>query len=177
MVLTSQQSMSGYLSKLETFPDLEGSIIRATKIHKVLKAMIRLQSIPKDDEFTFKKRSIDLLSKWNKILADDPSGAAAGDKDDDKNDDKPETNGAGKDSIADATKSDSAEPAADDEKKAEADQSEATAESEKKAEPEVEKASEPAAPAEEPKADEPMADAAPAEGSTTAAAEAVENTA
>lgn len=87
------QSMSGFLSKLETYPDLEGSIIRATKIHKVLKAMLRLASIPKDEDFSFKKRSLDLLSKWNKILADDPS--ASREKDDEK-DDKPETNGVGK---------------------------------------------------------------------------------
>ena len=82
--------MSAYLSKLEGYPDLEGGIIRATKIHKVLKAMIRLNSIPKDDEFNFKKRSMDLLTKWNKILAEDAAsaGEGAGDKDDDKADDK-----------------------------------------------------------------------------------------
>ena len=94
--------MSTYLAKLESYPELEGSIIRATKIHKVLKAMIRLPSIPQDAEYGFKKRSVDLLSKWNKVLADDPAGA--GDKDDDdkkdddkkaddKADEKPETNG------------------------------------------------------------------------------------
>ena len=82
--------MSTFLSKLETYPDLEGSIIRATKIHKVLKAMIRLSSIPKDEEYEFKKRSHDLLTKWNKILQDDPT--PGGDKDDDAKDDivKPE---------------------------------------------------------------------------------------
>ena len=158
--------MSGYLSKLETYPDLEGSIIRATKIHKVLKAMIRLQSIPKDDEYTFKKRSIELLSKWNKILADDPSGATAGDKDDEKNDDKPETNGAGKDGDGN---SDTAEAAgADEGKKAEADDSKATAESEEKPERETEKACEPVAPSEEAKADEAKA---------LAVAETIESTA
>ncbi|MCJ1356949.1 MAG: hypothetical protein MMC33_006945 [Icmadophila ericetorum] len=89
-------SMSSFLSKLETYPDLEGSIIRATKIHKVLKAMIRLASIPKDEEYNFKKRSHDLLQKWQKILADDPNSA---DKDGDKDDDKDgvTTNGVGKD--------------------------------------------------------------------------------
>ena len=90
--------MSSYLTKLETYPDLEGSIIRNTKIHKVLKAMIRLQSIPMDAEYNFKKRSMELLGKWNSILQDDP--AVAGDKDDEKADDKPEekpeTNGVAK---------------------------------------------------------------------------------
>ena len=84
--------MSGFLAKLETYLDLEGSIIRATKIHKVLKAMIRLTSIPKDEDFQFKTRAHDLLIKWNKILAEDPKD----DKDDKDDDLKPEpvtTNG------------------------------------------------------------------------------------
>lgn len=92
--------MSSFLSKLETYPDLEGSIIRATKIHKVLKAMIRLTSIPKDEEYNFKKRSHDLLQKWQKILNDDPNSADKdGDKDDEKDGEKDgvTTNGVGKD--------------------------------------------------------------------------------
>ena len=101
--------MSSFLSKLETYPDLEGSIIRATKIHKVLKAMLRLASIPKDEEFSFKKRSMDLLSKWNKILADDPT--ASREKDDEK-EDKPETNGVGKPAEGeDAAKAETSEEA------------------------------------------------------------------
>ncbi|MCJ1402766.1 hypothetical protein MMC11_005987 [Xylographa trunciseda] len=98
------KAMSGFLSKLETYPDLEGSIIRATKIHKVLKAMIRLTSIPKDEEYQFKKRSHELLTKWNKILQDDPT--PGGDKDDDAKDDaKPEaatTNGTSKETEEEA---------------------------------------------------------------------------
>ena len=104
--------MSTYLNKLESYPDLEGSIIRATKIHKVLKAMIKLNSIPKDEEFNFKKRSVDLLGKWNKILAVDLSGAGEKDEEKDKaeekvdskaveqgdgkTEEKPETNGVAK---------------------------------------------------------------------------------
>ena len=164
--------MSGYLTKLETYPDLEGSIIRATKIHKVLKAMIRLQSIPQDDEYTFKKRSIDLLSKWNKILAEDPSGNTA-DKDDDKTDDKPETNGTGKTEDEDTTKSEPAvaatTTAADDGKKIEAEKPQKNSE--------TEKTSEPAAPAKETETEESKADKIPAENSKTAATEAVESTA
>ncbi len=91
--------MSDFLSELETFPDLEGSIIRATKIHKVLKAMLKLPSIPLDEEYQFKSRSIDLLAKWSDILSSDslPAGPA-----DDKADEaKPEnitaaTNGTSK---------------------------------------------------------------------------------
>jgi hypothetical protein len=63
--------MSDYITKLEGFPDLEVSIIRATKINKVLKAILKLDSIPKEDDFHFKPRSQALLDKWNKLLAVD----------------------------------------------------------------------------------------------------------
>ncbi len=68
--------MSDYVAKLEGFPDLEVSIIRATQINKVLKAILKLASIPKEDEFRFKTRSQDLLDKWNKLLAVDGPPAA-----------------------------------------------------------------------------------------------------
>ncbi|KAI2468024.1 hypothetical protein F4781DRAFT_282544 [Annulohypoxylon bovei var. microspora] len=70
------KSMSEFLAKLETFPDLEVSIIRATKINKVLKAILKLETIPKEEEFQFKPRSQTLLDKWNKLLATD-GGAPA----------------------------------------------------------------------------------------------------
>jgi len=63
--------MSEFLLKLEGFPDLEVSIIRATKINKVLKAILKLDNIPKEEEFQFKTRSQSLLDKWNKLLAVD----------------------------------------------------------------------------------------------------------
>jgi hypothetical protein len=63
--------MSDYVTKLEAFPDLEVSIIRATKINKVLKAILKLENIPKEEEFKFKPRSQVLLDKWNKLLAGD----------------------------------------------------------------------------------------------------------
>lgn len=68
--------MSEYIAKLENLPDLEVSIIRVTKINKVLKAILKLESIPKESEFTFKPRSQALLDKWTKILNDNESGAA-----------------------------------------------------------------------------------------------------
>ena len=64
--------MSDFLDELESFPGLEGSTIRKTKIHKVLKAMIKLPSIPLDEKFRFKIRSHDLLQKWNDTLTIDP---------------------------------------------------------------------------------------------------------
>ena len=64
--------MSQYIKKLENYEDLEVTIIRTTKINKVLKALVKLNTIPKDEEFGFRKRSVDLLGKWNKILGAEP---------------------------------------------------------------------------------------------------------
>ena len=65
--------MSDFLGELEKYPDLHGSIIRATKIHKVLKAMLKLPAIPLEEDFKFRDRCQTLLGKWNAILASDPS--------------------------------------------------------------------------------------------------------
>ncbi|PGH09592.1 hypothetical protein AJ79_05648 [Helicocarpus griseus UAMH5409] len=64
-------SMSNYIQKLESYADLEVSIIRTTKINKVLKAIIKLNSIPKDEEFNFRGRSINILNKWKTLLDSD----------------------------------------------------------------------------------------------------------
>jgi len=71
------KSMSDFLAKLESLADLEVSVIKATKINKVLKAILKLDSasIPKEDEFQFKSRSQALLDKWNKLLAADAPAA------------------------------------------------------------------------------------------------------
>ncbi|KAG8526937.1 uncharacterized protein KY384_008366 [Bacidia gigantensis] len=65
------KSMSDFLSDLEALPDLEGSIIRTTKIHKVLKQMIKLENIPLEEEHKFKDRSAALLTIWNDTLSSD----------------------------------------------------------------------------------------------------------
>lgn len=70
--------MSDYITKLESFPDLEVSTIKATKINKVLKAILKLDSIPKEEEFQFKPRSQFLLDKWTKLLAVDGGETANG---------------------------------------------------------------------------------------------------
>ncbi|KAG9238533.1 hypothetical protein BJ875DRAFT_480201 [Amylocarpus encephaloides] len=69
--------MSMFMATLEEQNDLEVSIIRATKINKVLKAILKLSSIPKEEEFHFKPRSQTLLDKWNKLLASDVGTIAA----------------------------------------------------------------------------------------------------
>ena len=63
------KQMSEFVNKLEGYADLEVSIIRKTKINKVLKAILKIQYIPMEDEFQFKPRSQNLLDKWNKLLA------------------------------------------------------------------------------------------------------------
>jgi hypothetical protein len=70
------KAMSDYIGTLEGYPDLEVSIIRATKINKVLKAILKLDNIPKEAEFQLKPRSQTLLDKWNKLLASDSAPSA-----------------------------------------------------------------------------------------------------
>lgn len=72
------KQMSDFIAMLENFADLEVSIIRATKINKVLKAILKLDSIPREDEFHFKDRSQALLDKWTKLMAGDGASAPAG---------------------------------------------------------------------------------------------------
>jgi len=75
---TEMKQMSDYLQMLESFDGIEVSIIRATKINKVLKAILKLGTIPREEEFNFKSRSKTLLDKWNKLMADGtPTPAAA----------------------------------------------------------------------------------------------------
>lgn len=81
--------MSSYIKKLENYGDLEVSIIKATKINKVLKALVKLNTIPKDEEFKFRERSIEMLTKWNKLLGNEPAEA-------DEKKDEPATNGVHK---------------------------------------------------------------------------------
>ncbi|KAH6997632.1 hypothetical protein BKA56DRAFT_4727 [Ilyonectria sp. MPI-CAGE-AT-0026] len=68
---SEMKQMSDYITILENFNDLEVSIIRTTKINKVLKAILKLESIPREDELHFKDRSQSLLDKWNKLMAGD----------------------------------------------------------------------------------------------------------
>lgn len=69
------EAMSSFITILENFQDLDVSIIRSTKINKVFKAILKLDSIPREEDFKFKKRSQALLDKWNKLLASDPAPA------------------------------------------------------------------------------------------------------
>ncbi|KAF2204201.1 hypothetical protein GQ43DRAFT_197906 [Delitschia confertaspora ATCC 74209] len=64
-------NMSDYFRQLEAYTDLEAEVIKKTKVHKVLKAIVKLNSIPKEEEHQFKKRSNDLLNNWKLALATD----------------------------------------------------------------------------------------------------------
>lgn len=55
--------------KLENYKDLELGIIRETKIHKVLKAIMKVQFIPGEEKYQLRKRCAELLVPWNKALA------------------------------------------------------------------------------------------------------------
>ncbi|KAK5124281.1 hypothetical protein LTR85_001984 [Meristemomyces frigidus] len=70
-------AMADFFTQLEGYNDLEPAIIRTTKIHKVLKAIVKLSSIPKDEEFNFKKRSAAMLEIWNKRMEADGDAAPA----------------------------------------------------------------------------------------------------
>ena len=43
-------------------------LLQSTKINKVLKAIMKLASVPRDEEYHFRKRSTDLLEKWNELI-------------------------------------------------------------------------------------------------------------
>ena len=165
--------MSEFLGELEAFPDLEGSIIRATKIHKVLKAMIKLPSIPLDEEYEFKSRSHDLLAKWNEILSNDPNAGPTGQKKEGSKSQAPaKTNGAVKGGKA-AKKAEIDEDAAPEGKSKEASKKkigttvEGEQEADEAAEADAEKAVENDSDNEksdkEAKTDEPNIESAPAE--------------
>ncbi|KAF4552614.1 PWWP domain-containing protein [Elsinoe fawcettii] len=78
------ETMDQFFKDLEQHTNLEGSIIRTTKIHKVLKNILRLENIPQDEKYDFKKRSQVMLDHWADAL-----NAPA----DSKADAKPATNG------------------------------------------------------------------------------------
>lgn len=64
-------AMAEFFSQLESYGVIEPVILRNTKINKVLKGIVKLASIPKEDSHNFKKRSNDLLAQWNAALDQD----------------------------------------------------------------------------------------------------------
>jgi hypothetical protein len=70
-------NMNTYFKQLEEAENLGAEVIKQTKIHKVLRAILKLSSIPREDEFHFKKRSNDLLQAWTGALAAESANEAA----------------------------------------------------------------------------------------------------
>ncbi len=120
--------MSTFIKKLEGYADLEVSIIRNTKINKVLKALIKLNTIPRDEEFQFRKRSLDLLSQWNKILGAEPTDAETTTDKDGKA--SPATNGVHEEKSEEPTEAKKDEASASTEKPAETSEEKAVADAE-----------------------------------------------
>jgi hypothetical protein len=104
-------NMSDHIKQLEAHEDLEAEVIKKTKVHKVLKAIMKLNSIPKEEEYHFKQRSNDLLTKWGGALAADLEPTAATSA-------EPVTNGAkhDEDERAEVTKEDSSAEAKQEQK-------------------------------------------------------------
>ena len=69
--------MADFFTQLEGYESLEPAIIRNTKVHKVLKAIVKLAAIPKEEQYNFKKRSAALLEVWNKRMDTEPESAPA----------------------------------------------------------------------------------------------------
>ncbi|GKZ39158.1 hypothetical protein AbraIFM66950_011967, partial [Aspergillus brasiliensis] len=131
--------MSNFFGKLEKHADLEVSIIRATKINKVLKMIVKLSSIPRDEEFQFRARAMSILSKWKNLLDADTTGPS----DDKEKEDKPKANGIHKESSVETpAKGDTENEKEDETKESKAD----TAEPQDEPMPDADAAEKPQAP-------------------------------
>ncbi|KAJ8097003.1 hypothetical protein POJ06DRAFT_283653 [Lipomyces tetrasporus] len=71
------ETMDKFFTKLENFQGLEISIIRNTKINKVLKGIHKLAEIPLEEKFKFKERSRKMLEIWNHMFEGISSPAPA----------------------------------------------------------------------------------------------------
>lgn len=70
-------NMAEHFSVLEQHTNLEADIIRSTKINKVLKVILKLNSIPREEDFQFKRRAQELLDVWTQTLAASDNKAVA----------------------------------------------------------------------------------------------------
>ena len=69
--------MNEHMKQLEQYTDLDAGIIKSTKINKVLKAILKLDSIPMEETYNFKDRSSHMLTAWAPALGLDPATAGA----------------------------------------------------------------------------------------------------
>jgi hypothetical protein len=61
--------MAEHFAKLEGFAHIEEEIFQYSKIHKVMREIDKLPSVPGDNKHHFKRRARDLLLRWKKPLA------------------------------------------------------------------------------------------------------------
>lgn len=90
--------MAPFFDKLERHRTLEVSIIRSTKINKVLKMIVKLDFIPRDEEFHFRERAMNILSSWKSVLDAEVTAEPA------SKEAKPTANGAHKEDEGDTPK-------------------------------------------------------------------------
>jgi len=69
-------STSRLFQDLEEVGRIEASILKSTKIHKVMKAITKLDpdTIPLEEEYRFISRARDLLDLYMNVLAEDTEG-------------------------------------------------------------------------------------------------------
>jgi hypothetical protein len=69
-------STSRLLQHLEETGRIEASILKSTKIHKVMKAITKLapDTIPREEEYRFVSRARDLLDLYMNVLAENTEG-------------------------------------------------------------------------------------------------------
>lgn len=94
--------MTTYMAQLEELGTLEGNIVKKTKVYKVLKGILKLPWIPREEEFKFKPRSRAMLTQWDMLSGEDAADEGAAPA---TNGDKPEEKG---DSTAEEKKEETA---------------------------------------------------------------------
>ncbi|KAF5098191.1 hypothetical protein D0Z00_002139 [Geotrichum galactomycetum] len=69
--------LSNHLGRLEALPELELSVMRETKIKKLLSAILRTKDIPEESKYKFKSRITTVLAGWNKLSAEQADSSAS----------------------------------------------------------------------------------------------------
>lgn len=82
--------MATFFDALEKHQDIDGDVLKNTRVHKVLKGILKLGNIPSEDLYKFKERSTKLLEKWIPLLdeADAPTSDNKGGKVDEKDEEE-----------------------------------------------------------------------------------------
>ncbi|KAA8895114.1 hypothetical protein FN846DRAFT_354534 [Sphaerosporella brunnea] len=115
--------LSEYLDSLEQWEDMPADLIRATKIHKVLKGIMNVTfEIPQEEKYKFKARCEPLHAKWLetiRLATKDDTAAAKTDAGA-----PAKENGVNGESTAEKEKEEASAPAAEEEKKEEKEQKE-----------------------------------------------------